>query len=128
MWKERPKCKMVSFVVLVSCLLLMIGCDDFRTHTTLEKNAKKIQPGMSRDQINNLLKDFASSDAAVFSGELKNGGDSFHKNVVFNTNSFVGYDVNYAPSHVGAFSSFEMCTVYYDTNNIVMGYYYNLDH
>jgi len=83
---------------------------------------------MSQEQISNLFKDFHSSDISDFSGELRNFGDSFHKGVAFGTNTFVGFKVNYGPSKDGLSSPFEICAVYYNTNKIVMGYYYNLDH
>lgn len=113
-------------MTLASCVIFVVGC----SRTALERTTKEIKQGMTQEQISKLFKDFNASAMSDYNGALHNYSsfDSNDKMVAFKTNAFVGFQVSYGPSRREFFSSFEICTIYYDTNKIVIGYHYNLDH
>ena len=113
-----------SLLTFVSFMLLVWGCG---SRTALEGKTSEIKPGMNQGQINVLFKNFPSSSASPFSGKLQNEYSRQSKTVAFQTNSFVGSDVNFGPAEKGFFAPFELCTVYFDTNKIVVGYHYSID-
>jgi len=117
----------ISFYCLLFSLIFLIGCDSQKGRTPLESTTYKIEQGMDQAQITALFKDFEPSPILDFNGKLANYGDDFHKGVAFTTNVFIGYKLSYVPVKI-KLMSFEMCTVYFNTNKTVMGYDYNLGH
>ena len=116
----------MQLIIVASCMLLMMGCK----RTPLQRTTSEIKQGMNQEQVNILFKDFSASEVIAFSGKLKNSVDNPKSiRIAFQTNSFIGESVRFYPSHSDSFiSPFEECTVFFDTNKIVMGYHFAIDY
>jgi hypothetical protein len=103
-------------IVYAAAMLLMVcGCS---SKTDLERAADKLASGLHKTNVTSLFKGF-SAGTGRFDGPL--GGSSLK---LFQTNVTNGTDVRFAPQNFGVFSQLEVCYVYFDTNDIIVGYQY----
>ena len=97
-------------------------------YTSLSHTAEKLHAGMNRSDVDSIMRNFIQTGTdKEFHERL---GDMAHDGLwgrpqhsgIFNTNVDRGTEVGYWPS--GAFSAFELCDVYFDTNSIIVGWEY----
>ena len=107
---------------LLSVYLLLAGGCGRAQKTPLQATAGKLKPDMSHSEVDQLFSDFRGG-----------GSDEYHTNVqallhysgdevLFRTNINRGCKVGYYPG--GFFSAWEICTVFFDDSDKVVGYSY----
>lgn len=102
---------------LILAALLICSCDG-SNHETLERTALLLKPGMNKSEVRQLFSDFK------LSGDISKTFELQSATRFYTTNRQCASILVFGPK---ASLSLEVCGVYFDTNDIVMGYYYNLN-
>ncbi len=117
-YRTDPFLKKLSISFLLSaCLCSAIGCSP-----ALEKTAEKLQPGMTTKQVYSLF-----SGYEVMASRTGNVAHISRDAVVFRSDIPVASSVTFAP-RARVFHNFETCKVYFGSDGVVLGYYYELPH
>jgi hypothetical protein len=108
--------------LMLTVLLTVTSCAP-SSKTPLQRNAEQLAAGMNRADVDRLFHQFASGQARSFQEGVDLSGDAVR--VYFATNVTRGYGVGYWPK--GFFSAYEICHVYFDTNDVLVAYGYSRD-
>jgi hypothetical protein len=76
---------------------------------------------MNVADVTNLFRDFDHSEVGVFDRGLTT------EDIRFQTNVIQGTEITFHNKSIGFFDNFENCTVYFDTNGVIAGFYYSRD-
>jgi hypothetical protein len=102
----------------IGAVVALTGCD---RPTSLERTASRLRPGMSKTSIAELFTEFDRSPGASFEQGLG------LLTAAFQTNVETGTLVSYSPKTKGFFEPGEVCSVYFDTNDVIIGFNYLRD-
>jgi hypothetical protein len=111
--------------LLLALVLAAAGCGPAPT-TPLQDAARKLKAGMKRADVEQLFSRFRSGGAAGFETRVEDNLSRSGDRALFQTNISRGYRVGYWPT--GFFSAYELCDVYFDTNDLIVAYSYLRDH
>lgn len=106
----------VRFVATLMIVLAFLGC-----RGPLRRDAERLHPGMTMGDVAGIfsqhpVSSFGTGDVASFQFATR----------LFQTNTASAFWISYASKNSGAFSVFEVCDVFFDTNKIIIGYKYDL--
>ena len=110
----------ILFVIAVT------GCGP-PPNTALHKAALQLKSGMTRTDVESLFSDFSRSGPEDFEGKLADFLVVEDPPVIYDTNIDRGTQLTYSGDMSGFIPQFENCTVYFNTNNVIVGYRYSYD-
>lgn len=106
----------VRLVAALMVVLAFLGC-----RGPLRRDAERLYPGMTMGDVSGIFSQYAVSSSGT--GDVA----SFQfATRLFQTNTACAFWITYAPKNKGVFSVFEVCDVFFDTNQIIIGYKYDL--
>ena len=112
-----------------TAILLVIattGCGP-KPNTPLHKAALQLKSGMTRTNVESLFSAFSHSRPEEFEGKLADIFVVEDPLVIYDTKIDRGTQLSYSGDMSGFVSHFEMCTIYFNTNNVIVGYRYAYD-
>ena len=103
-------------LLLLLIVFLVAGCDG--RPTELERTASSLKLGMNKGEVKQLFADFH------LSGETNAVFEIQSATKFYSTNKQCSSMIVYGSKHL---LSLEMCAIYFDTNDVVIAHYYNLN-
>lgn len=108
----KPYCCILLIVSFVTC-----GCDDYRPDE-LERKSFLLTNGLSKAAVSNIFSGFPAET------NEKNGFVPPDITKRFQTNQISGSYIMYLPKEEHAPLWIEWCQIWFDTNGIIIGYWY----
>jgi hypothetical protein len=95
-------------------------------NSALHKVVRQLKPGMTRANVEGMFAAFPNAEPATFEGKIPESVVE-DPTVVYQTNATRGTVLSYSGSNRTVIPRFELCKIYFDTNNIIAGYGYSYD-
>jgi hypothetical protein len=103
------------------------GCGPTAT-TAIERTASLLRSGITRSNVDLLFSKFDAGKEVEFDHRVEDYAVVREAPVLFQTNVARGMKVTYWPKEFGVFAVMEKCDVYFDTNGVIVGYWYSREH
>ena len=102
-----------------------VGCGPI-PNSALHKATRQLKPGMTRTNVEALFSGFPHSQPLAFDAKIPDVTVE-DPTVIYRTNVTRGTVLSYIGSPKTLIPQFEVCSIYFDTNDVIAGYGYSYD-
>jgi hypothetical protein len=106
-------------------LVAAVGCGPI-PNSALHKASRQLKPEMTRTNVEALFSEFPHSKPAAFEGGIPDHVVE-DPTIIYQTNVTRGTVLSYSGGKYTIIPRFELCAIYFDTNDVIAGYGYSYD-